>query len=62
VLRDEAERYAAKLAAAGVEVEIVCWPGQIHGFLLEQGVNPAATAAITRAGNSLAAALRQLDR
>jgi acetyl esterase len=56
VLRAEAEHYAADLVAAGVETEIVTWRGQIHGFLLEQGTNPAAAAAITQAGQSLAAA------
>ena len=56
VLRAEAERYAAGLAAAGVPTELVDWPGQLHGFLLQQGSNPDAHAALTRAGHALAAA------
>lgn len=56
VLRAEAERYAADLVAAAVETEVVVWPGQIHGFLLQQGSNPDATAAIAQAGQSLMSA------
>jgi acetyl esterase len=56
VLRGEAERYAADLTAAGVDVELVRWPGQIHGFLLRQGSDPDADAAIVQGGEALKAA------
>lgn len=56
ILRAEAEQYAARLSAAGVPTELVAWPGNIHGFLGQLGVNPDAGAAIAAAGRSLAAA------
>lgn len=56
VLRSEAEQYAAALLAAGVDVRFTRWLGQIHGFLLQLGVNPEADRAIVRAGESLRAA------
>lgn len=56
VLRAEAEHYAANLTAAGVHTELVNWPAQTHGFLLQQGSNPNADAALTQAAHSLAAA------
>jgi acetyl esterase len=48
-LRDEGDRYAARLAAAGTPVRHRCEPGLVHGFL--QGldlVSPVAAAASDR--------------
>ncbi len=56
VLRSEAERYAADLTAAGVAVELIRWPGQIHGFLLLQGTDADADAAVVQGGAALKAA------
>lgn len=55
ILRDDAEAYATALRAAGVEVRLKRWPGQLHGFVLMQGQIDAADAAL----NEAAAALRQ---
>ncbi len=37
-LNDEGEAYARKLEAAGIEVEYINYPGQIHGFVSMAGV------------------------
>lgn len=37
-LRDEGEDYAAKLEAAGVDVEYRLYPGVVHGFMSQSGI------------------------
>jgi acetyl esterase len=44
-LHDDGERYAAKLAADGVPVEILRYDGQIHGFFTMPGIFDRARAA-----------------
>jgi len=48
-LRDEAEAYARRLNAAGVDTEFVCAKGMIHGFLQMRGLVPEAVDAATKA-------------
>jgi acetyl esterase/lipase len=55
-LRDEAENYAARLAAAGVPIRIVRVDGQIHSFLSFVGVTTAVDAAVA----DIAEAVQQL--
>ena len=58
VLRDEAEAYAERLREAGVEVEVVRWPGMVHGFLRWPGAVTAARTALDQIGARLRSALR----
>jgi acetyl esterase/lipase len=44
VLRDEAEAYAERLRLAGVPVEVLRYPGQLHGFWTYRGASDIATA------------------
>ncbi|MEU7815140.1 alpha/beta hydrolase [Pseudonocardia sp. NPDC049154] len=48
-LRDEGLAYVERLVSAGVPVDVVHVPGQIHGFLAFAGVFPDAADALDRA-------------
>lgn len=52
-LRDEAEQYADRLCAAGVDVAYECVPNTIHAFVLFGGAISAGAAAIARIGERL---------
>lgn len=47
-LRDDAERYAAALIAAGVEVDELRFPGLVHGFANMDGALPEADRAVSQ--------------
>ncbi len=51
--RDDAERFAARLADAGVAVEAKRYPGMVHGFASWVGFLPGARDVLTDAGNFL---------
>src|SRR5207245_1528166 len=55
LLRDDGEAYAERLGAAGVAVERVRYPGQIHGFLAMDRIFPAARRALDRVARAVAA-------
>ena len=57
-LRDEGVAYARKLEAAGVEVELREYPGQVHPFVLLAGIIDAGREARTWTAQRLGAALR----
>jgi acetyl esterase len=44
VLRDEGESYAERLRLAGVPVDVLRYPGQLHGFWTYRGASDVATA------------------
>ncbi|HEX5116958.1 MAG TPA: alpha/beta hydrolase [Pseudonocardiaceae bacterium] len=52
-LRDQAEQYADRLRAAGVEVELARYAGQVHGFFTMSGVLDAAGHAVDHAAGRL---------
>lgn len=52
-LRDQAEAYAHRLAAEGVEVELRRFPGMVHGFWTMSGAVDAAAQAIDLAAQRL---------
>jgi acetyl esterase len=52
-LRDEAGLYAEKLKEAGVPVEVVSYPGAIHGFFLMSGALDAGKDSLNQVGRAL---------
>lgn len=58
VLRDEGERFADKMKAAGVSVELERWSGQIHGFFHLAGFFNEGKRAVERAAQKLKEALQ----
>lgn len=56
-LKDEGKQYAAKLKAAGVQVDFVEYESMIHGFLGMAGMIPLASQAIRDAGKALSNAV-----
>ncbi len=44
VLRDEAESYAERLRLAGIPVDVLRYPGQLHGFWTYRGASDIPTA------------------
>ncbi|UXB18083.1 alpha/beta hydrolase [Stenotrophomonas maltophilia] len=56
-LRDEAEQYAHRLQAAGVDCTLERLPGMIHACIHLQGVAVSTGVAVQRAGDLLRQAL-----
>jgi acetyl esterase/lipase len=56
-LRDEGERYAARLREAGVDCRTSCYDGMFHGFFAMGALLDKARAGIAEAGAALRAAL-----
>jgi acetyl esterase len=52
-LRDQGEAYAARLAEAGVDVELTRYPGMVHGFFTMLDTVDAARAAVEQASAAL---------
>jgi acetyl esterase/lipase len=61
-LRDEAEQYAGKLAAAGVPAEIIRYDGMMHGFFTMVGALDTAREAVLEAAARLRAAFAAQHR
>jgi acetyl esterase len=56
-LRDEAEEYGARLAAAGVKTVVRRFPGMLHGFFNMGGIAAAPRLALAEIGGAIRAAL-----
>jgi acetyl esterase len=56
-LRDEGEAYAARLAAAGVDVTVTRYDSMIHGFFSMRDLVPEGKAAVEQACEALRTAL-----
>jgi acetyl esterase len=61
-LRDEGERYADRLRAAGVQVRAHRFPDLIHGFVQLTGIAATARAACERIADDLGDGLRERTR
>jgi acetyl esterase len=57
ILRGEDEAYAERLRTDGVPVELLNFPGQIHGFLQMRGVLSDAIAALSSAAHAVSSYL-----
>lgn len=57
-LRDDGRRYVEALEQAGVEADLIEYPGQIHGFVRMTALMPQALNALERVGGWLKARLR----
>jgi acetyl esterase len=53
IFRGEAEYYARRLEDEGVKVELIDYPGQIHGFYHQLGVLDDARDAVDRSAAAL---------
>lgn len=62
VLRDEAEAYAARLAAEGVAVELRCYDGMVHSFFVLPEIFDAAIEARQWAADRLRTAFAEAVR
>ncbi|HEY1707890.1 MAG TPA: alpha/beta hydrolase [Rhizomicrobium sp.] len=57
-LHDEGLRYAEKLRAAGVKVEVKDYPEMVHDFIYLQAMVPKAPGAVAEAAKAVSAALK----
>lgn len=57
ILKDEGIEYADRLRQAGVEVEVISYPGQIHGFLDHPALLGDARSALDRVAHATGEAL-----
>jgi acetyl esterase len=61
-LRDEGERYAARLREAGVPVELTRYDGMIHAFFSMEALFPQAREAVQQAARALGTAFGPASR